>query len=96
VVLDHEQPGRDSDESFVGNVVISCMAMVVSMLIATVVYMWMYIHYWADLGKYLNVDAFEAFIAGPFMFSLLCAYLPYVLKCPPPDASKRIGTPLKT
>ena len=96
MVLDHEQPGRESDKSFVGNVVIACMAMVVSMLIATVVYMLMYIHSWADLGDLTKLDTLGALIIGPFLFAFLCMYLPNVLKCRPPDASKRIGTPLKT
>ena len=96
VVLDHEQPGRESDKSFVGNVVISCMAMIVSMLIATVVFMLMYIHSWVDLGTNLDLDALKTLIIGALIFAFLCMYLPYVLKCRPPDASKRIGTPLKT
>jgi hypothetical protein len=96
VVLDHEQPGRESDESFVGNVVICCMSMVVSMLIATVVFMLVYVHSWADLGTNLDLDALKTLIVGPIIFAFLCMYLPYVLKCRPPDASKRIGTPLKT
>jgi hypothetical protein len=96
VVLDHEQPGRESDKSFVGNVVIASMAMVVSMLIATVVYMLMYIDSWADLGDLTKLDTLKTLIMGPVLFAWLCTYLPRVLKCRPPDASKRIGTPLKT
>jgi hypothetical protein len=96
VVLDHEQPGRKSDESIVGNVVIASMAMVVSLLIATVVYVLMYIRSWEDLGILTNRDEFITLMIGPFIFALLCLFLPYVLKCRPPDASKGIGTPLKT
>ena len=76
--------------------VISCMAMVVSMLISTVVFMLMYIHSWADLGTNLDLDALKTLIIGALIFAFSCMYLPYVLKCRPPDASKRIGTPLKT
>jgi hypothetical protein len=96
VVLDHEQPGRESDESIVGNVVIASMAMVVSLLIATVVYVLMYIRSWEDLGILTNRDEFITLMIGPCLFAFLCMYLPYVLKCRPPGASKGIGTPSKT
>jgi hypothetical protein len=49
VVLGHDQPGRE--ELAVGQLVIFFMALVVSMLIAAVVYVLFYVRSWADLGN---------------------------------------------
>jgi hypothetical protein len=92
VVLGHEQPGRE--ELTVGQWVIFFMALVVSMLIATVVYVLLYIHSWADI-LLTNLDDLETLVIGPFLFAWLCIYLPKVLKCRPPDAVTRTETPLK-
>jgi len=92
VVLSHEQPGRE--ELAAGRVVIFFMAMVVSLLIATVVFMLSHIYSWADLGSLMDRDnrddAIVALIIA-LLFAWLCTYLPRVLKCRPPDASKQTG-----
>jgi formylglycine-generating enzyme required for sulfatase activity len=83
VVLGHEQPGRE--ELDVGKLAIFFMALVVSMLIATVVYVYFFIRSWAHLGNLEALDLIGAL--GPsLLFAWLCTYLPRVLKCPPPDA----------
>jgi hypothetical protein len=90
MVLGHEQPGRE--ELAVGQGAIFSMALVVSMLIATVVYLLLYIRSWADLGNLTDRDALEEAlfltILPSLIFAGLCTYLPRVLKCRPPDASK--------
>ena len=97
VVLGHEQPGRE--ELAVGQCVIFGMAMVVSMLSATGVYGLLYIRSWTDLG-FTNREDLKILIPSIILLSAfaawLCTYLPRVLKCRPPDASKRTATPLKT
>jgi len=93
MVLGHEQPGRE--ELAVGQWVIFFMALVVAVLIATVVYVLLYIRSWADLGRDALEDALLLTILSS-LFAWVCTYLPRVLKCRPPDASKRTGTPLKT
>lgn len=93
MVLGHEQPRRE--ELAVGQWVIFFMALVVAVLIATVVYVLLYIRSWADLGRDALEDALLLTILSS-LFAWVCTYLPRVLKCRPPDASKRTGTPLKT
>ena len=69
------------------------MALFVAMLIAGVIYTLMYVNSWANLGAALpDFDTLQALMAGPLFVALLCVQLPRVLKCRPPDASKRIET----
>jgi hypothetical protein len=97
MVLGHEQPGRE--ELAVGQWVIFGMAMVVSMLSATDIYGLLHILSWTDLGftsrEDLEILIFLIIVLSAFA-AWLCTYLPRVLKCRPPDASKRTATPLKT
>jgi formylglycine-generating enzyme required for sulfatase activity len=86
VVLGHELPGRE--ELAVGWWVIFFMALVVSMLIATVVYVQIYIGSWSDLGNLTNPETLFYTIGPCLLFAWLCTHLPKVLKCCPPDARR--------
>ena len=92
-MLNHELPGGESDKSNAGEWVVASMALVVSTLITGVIYSLMYVDSWANLSAALtDFETLKALMAGPIFFALLCMYLPRVLKCRPPDASKRIET----
>ncbi len=90
VVLDHEQPGRKSDESGVDQMVIFSMATVVFELIYATGYIVLFnINSLADLASIVtNRDELQNFML-PLVFALFFTlFLSSVLSCRPPDDSK--------
>ena len=88
VVLDHELPGRKSDKSTAGVVVIYFMAAVVLELMYVTGYVWFNINSLADLALiFTDREELITFVL-PFIFAILFMYLPSVLSCRPPDDSK--------
>ena len=61
------------------------------MLIAAVIYMLTDVYSWAELSAF-NFYELVGLMVPPLFFAGLCTYLLSMLKCRPPDASKRIET----
>ncbi len=87
VVMNHELPGRESDEENERDLVIFFMALIPSTLITAVIYMVTYVHSWADLSA-LQFSDLTIFMIASLFFAGLCAYLLSMLKCRPPDTFK--------